>query len=134
MTKQEKGSGNEELQRMAEWLSEQAVRIRELEKTADEHLHGQGDVESYKALLQEKAQLLSGLPDEAQPYLEKLPREIRDSVEHQLQAFAHSALQALNLDSVFFMRQLLYPEDYEEGTDNDLERFIRTLRQGEGFA
>jgi arginine utilization protein RocB len=133
MAKQEEGSANEALQRLAERLSEQAARIRELEKAADEHLHQQGDVESYKTLLQEKAKLLSGLADELQPSLEKLPGEHKNRVEHQLEAFAQSAKQALQVDSVFFMRQLLYPEDYEEGRDNDLERFIRTLRQGEGF-
>jgi chromosome segregation ATPase len=134
MAKQEKALANEALQRLAERLSEQAAHIRELEKAADEHLHERGDVSSYKGFLEEKAQLLSGLPDEAQPYLEKLPGEVKDRVDHRLEAFAHSALQAMQVDSVFFMRQLLYPEDYEEGTENDLERFVRTLRQGEGVS
>jgi hypothetical protein len=34
----------------------------------------------------------------------------------------------MEVGSIFFMRQLLYPEDYLEGQENDLERLINSLQ------
>ena len=38
--------------------------------------------------------------------------------------FARRAGMALSLESIFFMGALLYPEDYQDGDRNDLERFL----------
>ncbi|MFP4258812.1 MAG: hypothetical protein ACLFRE_07390 [Desulfovermiculus sp.] len=115
------------IQGLLDMLSAQAVRIRELEKSADTCLHEQGDIDKYTANLHSKAELLSELSDLAQPYLQDLPAEQQEKIAQQLEAFSRNAQQALEVDSIFFMRQLLYPEDYVEGEENDLEKLISSL-------
>ncbi|MFW6105815.1 MAG: hypothetical protein ACOC5H_00475 [Desulfovermiculus sp.] len=115
------------IQGLLDMLSAQAVRIRELEKSADTCLHEQGDIDQYTANLHSKAELLSELSDLAQPYLADLPAEQQEKIAQQLEAFSRNAQQALEVDSIFFMRQLLYPEDYVEGEENDLEKLISSL-------
>jgi vacuolar-type H+-ATPase subunit E/Vma4 len=113
--------------RLAEALAEQARQIRQIEEQAEEALHAREDTAEYKARLEDKARLLSGLPDSVRELLQELPGDERDRVKQRLQAFAGNAEQALSLESVFFMRLLLYPEDYQEGQDNDLEALVRSL-------
>lgn len=109
-------------------LSVQAEKIRELEKKADAILKENYDLEQYRSLLEQKAHTLIALPEETEPFLNRIPDQTRDSVEQRLNSFAHNAEQALGIGSVFFMRQLLYPEDYREGQANDMENFIQTLQ------
>jgi len=112
---------------LTEALRQEAAKVRELEQQADRALHEDGDTARYTSLLGDKAELLSALPETVQALLEELPGTQREQTEERLQSFAHSADMALELESVFFMRQLLYPEDYEEGRDNDLEKLVRSL-------
>lgn len=127
MTDQQKKNSTPALQGLIDLLSAQAARIRELEKSADTYLHEQGEIERYSEALHSKAQLLSELSDLAQPYLQELPADLKEKIAQQLGSFSENARQALKVDSIFFMRQLLYPEDYQEGQENDLERFISSL-------
>ena len=113
---------------LAEMLSVQATRVRELERTADACLDEDGDIEEYTAALQAKAELLSEIFDQARPHLDELSEEQGGKIAEKLHSFAHNAEQALEVDSIFFMRQLLYPEDYQEGQENDLERLISSLQ------
>jgi hypothetical protein len=131
MTQKQNGAPARGTQPLAEMLSAQAARVRELERTADACLHENGDIEAYTASLQAKAELLSEIFDRARPYLDALSEEQDGEIAEKLHNFAHSAEQALEVDSIFFMRQLLYPEDYQEGEENDLERLISFL-QGDG--
>jgi hypothetical protein len=115
------------MQGLIDMLSAHAARVRELDKTADNSLHEHGDIQKYTQALHSKAELLSELSDLAQPYLADLPTEQQEKIAQQLGAFSRNAQQSLEVDSIFFMRQLLYPEDYVEGEENDLERFITSL-------
>ena len=110
-------------------LSEQAERIRELEQKADKILEESYDLDQHRSLLEQKTQILAGLPETAEPFLDQLSHQTRSAVEQRLNTFAHNAQQAMGVGSVFFMRQLLYPEDYREGQANDLESFIQALKQ-----
>ena len=47
-----------------------------------------------------------------------------DALLAGLEDFARRAGMALQLESIFFMGALLYPDDYEAGDPNDLERFL----------
>ena len=109
-------------------LSEQAEKIRELEKKADKTLEDSYDLDQHRSLLEQKAQILAGLPEAAEPFVDQLPHETRSAVEQRLSTFANNAQQAMGVGSVFFMRQLLYPEDYREGQANDLESFIQNIK------
>uniref|UniRef100_A0A7C4ABD7 Uncharacterized protein n=1 Tax=Fundidesulfovibrio putealis TaxID=270496 RepID=A0A7C4ABD7_9BACT len=100
-----------------------AAVIRELERAALEALHGRNDVETYRFKLMEKCELLADLPEQVEQHLThgggaagELLRGLKD--------FARKANQAMDLESVFYMSALLYPEDYQDGEPNDLERFL----------
>ncbi|MDZ7760483.1 MAG: hypothetical protein U5L00_16100 [Desulfovermiculus sp.] len=127
MTDQQKSAPTSGMHGLIDMLRTQAARIRELEQIADSSMHENGDIDQYTANLHSKAELLSELSDQAQPYLKELPADQKERIAQQLGSFSRNARQALDVDSIFFMRQLLYPEDYQEGQENDLERFISAL-------
>jgi hypothetical protein len=78
--------------------------------------------------MKEKTELLMELPEQADEAVEKLEGPLRQEVESGLDDFSRRAGQAMASGSVFFMYALLYPEDYREGDENDLENYIESLR------
>jgi len=110
-------------------LKELSIQIRGLEKQAYEALYTEGDKEVYKNKLMEKATLLKGISLLVDENLSKLPLPINTLLRDRLGGFSFSAGKAIQLDSVFYMKALLYPEDYEEGDSNDLETFIGSLEE-----
>jgi hypothetical protein len=100
-----------------------AESIRALEKDGWEALHSRGDKDAHRAAMLEKCELLADLPERAGHYL-KGGGEAADQMRRGLKDFARRANMALDLESVFFMSALLYPEDYRDGDLNDLERFL----------
>ena len=104
-------------------VRETAREIRRLEADAHNALHSQGDTAAHRANLVEKCELLADLPERVEPLLkggDPTAQKLRDG----LQDFARRANMALDVESVFFMGALLYPDDYQDGEPNDLERFI----------
>lgn len=108
-------------------LDDIAVQIRTLEAEAEILLHRHNDPQGSEANMRRKAELLSELPEVVGPLLDELDQETRARVEHGADGFARRAMMALNQGSVFWMRNLLYPDDYKPGQPNDLERFISAL-------
>jgi len=104
-----------------------AGEVRRIESQADRVLEEKYDLREYRSLLQKKAEILSSAPEELRRLIDDLPQPLKEKVAYQLRLFAGNAEQSLNVNSVFFMRQLLYPENYREGQDNDLEKFIRVI-------
>jgi len=104
-----------------------AGEVRRIESQADRVLKEKYDLQEYRSLLQKKAEILSSAPEELQLLILNLPQPLKEKVAYQLHLFAGNAEQSLKVNSVFFMRQLLYPENYREGQDNDLEKLIRVL-------
>lgn len=108
-------------------LTRTAARIRELEREAEALLHEKGDPQGSAAKLRRKAELLRDLPDELDGLLDGLDQRTRGLVERKAENLCARASAALGQGSVFWMRNLLYPEDYAEGEPNELERFITSL-------
>jgi hypothetical protein len=103
------------------WLEERCQLIRRLEAEAREELLTERHVDRYRRIMLQKACVLSALPEEAENFVRALPDPLRLQVAQRLSAFQRSADTAMELDSVFFMSALLYPEEYKEGDPNDLE-------------
>ncbi len=102
-----------------------AQKIRELEKLARIALYEQEDLPAYRNLLYEKAELLMTVRDLAyQP-------GISEEVAETLLQFSQNAEQAIELQSLFYMQALLYPDGYKEGSPNNLELVIQELGAGE---
>ncbi len=110
-------------------LQEQAARIRKIEEQAKDTLENKNNVQEYNQEIKKKAEVLSQLPEVAYPMLEHLPREMQSEVKTKLEEFAGNAEQSMQVNSPFFMSMLLYPEDYQEGDNNDLEELIQYLRK-----
>jgi hypothetical protein len=101
-----------------------AGRIRELEAAAGRLLHEAGDTVGHRRLLTEKCLLLVSLPEEVDEALADSDAGGTAAFASGLEDFARRAGLALQLESIFFMGALLYPDDYQDGDPNDLERFL----------
>ena len=58
-----------DIKKVLDMVRETALSIRELEKSALEDLHGQGDKDSHRFKMMEKCELLAELAEHAEPYL-----------------------------------------------------------------
>ncbi len=112
-----------DIETVLDMVQDTARSIRELEKDALEALHGRGDKETHRFNMMEKCELLAELPEHAEPYL-KGDDPTTERLRTGLKDFARRANMALDLESIFFMSALLYPDDYQDGEPNDLERFL----------
>lgn len=111
-------------------VSDIAHQVTILEKDAREILQKNYSEESYRAIMRQKATLLASLHKLAAPAIAELPQtEQTKAIDEGLMRFSQSASSALNLNSVFYMSALLFPEDHKEGTPNDLEQFIEDYLQ-----
>ena len=103
-----------------------AREIRRAESQAHEALHAKGDPQTHRFKMIEKCGLLADLAETTTPLLEN-GGEKSKALLAGLKEFARKANMALNLESIFFMTALLYPENYTDGDPNDLERFLDTF-------
>jgi hypothetical protein len=102
---------------------EAAGEVRRLEAEASRALHEEGDA-AHRARLTEKCLALEALPEETAEALKGSDADGAAAFAAGLEDFARRAGMALSLESIFFMGALLYPEDYQDGDRNDLERFL----------
>ena len=109
-------------------LRDVATRIRTLEAEALRSLNQNGDRDAYRDAYLSKIELLTGLPDVVAAHLAELPDDTAENAYEAADDFALRARQAKSMDSLFYMYALLYPEGYEDGQPNDLERFIDCLQ------
>lgn len=107
---------------------EAAQAIRQLEAAAMEAL-GRGDTLLHRENMMEKCDILLDLPEKAEPYLDGAD-DLTGKLKQGLAGFSRRAGQALDLESIFYMSALLYPEDYQDGELNDLERFLGEFPEG----
>lgn len=126
--------GGEALARLIQWLGERHAAIMAVERDALQRLE-KGDIPGHTEKMREKAELLAALSEQAKPLLAPLPGEPRFNLALALERFSGSARTALQLNSVFYMSALLYPDDHKKGEPDNLLLFIeRVEREGENFA
>lgn len=101
------------------WLRNRHDEIMAVEKEAILALE-HGDIPCHNQKMQEKAKMLANLFDDSRPLLEGLPGELRFNIALALESFAGSARTALQLESVFYMSALLYPDTHKEGEADNL--------------
>ncbi len=101
-----------------------AATIRRLEAEASRALHEAGDTAAHREKLTAKCLLLEALPEETAGALAGSDADGVTAFAAGLEDFARRAGMALSLESIFFMGALLYPDDYQDGDPNDLERFL----------
>ncbi|XPV77234.1 MAG: hypothetical protein ACNI27_04755 [Desulfovibrio sp.] len=118
---------NTHLHDLQAYLRERAVEVREIEAKGQVVLHTENDQEMYNELMREKAQVLSGLLDGATEAAGEAVLADHPEIQARIAQFSKNAKNALGVGSVFYMSALLYPDDYKDGENNDLENFIDGL-------
>lgn len=108
-------------------LDDVAVQIRELEREAEVLLHEQGDPEGSAANLRRKAELLRDLPEALDDLFDELDERSCSLLEAKVDSLSARGAAALAQNSPFWMKNLLYPDDYEDGQSNELEAFTAEL-------
>ncbi len=115
-------------QNLALWLDERCAFLRHLETEAFEVMQKQGDEERYRQLMLQKTLFIAALPDEAADLVKALPADKAQRVADRLGAFQRGAENALDLNSVFYMSALLYPDEHKPGDPNNLERLATEVK------
>ncbi len=112
-----------------EFCKEVAESIHMYEQDAKKAL-GEENTKLYIDLMRKKALLLASLASEmASKSMKNLPANAQVLVMKKLPAFSQSAQTAIELDSVWYMSQLLFDEDYKEGEPNNFDLFIQELEK-----
>lgn len=119
---------NNALVELIEFLEGKAVLVRQLEQEGEALIESEGQ-RAFQIKLEAKAELLAELGEKAWPLTEKIEGELGNEITQQLEQFSMSASAALRIGSVFFMTALLYPEDHKPGEPNDLDTFIKELKE-----
>jgi len=117
------------LEKLISLLSQQAEQIHKLESTAAVLVHDKDQIHRYRAVLEEKARILSGLAQQASPIIQKIPEKQASPIQQALSKFSQSATTSLRIGSPFYMSALLYPQYHKKGEPNDLELLINKLRE-----
>jgi hypothetical protein len=110
-------------------LSEVAAEIRALEAQARDALYKHDDLKTHRKRMEEKAVLLMELHDRTWGLMDGMKADVRNEILMAIEGFAFRGEQATETASLFYMTALLYPEDYEEGDKNDLEKYIEDLQR-----
>lgn len=111
-----------------DWLDERIIFLRHLEKEAAEVARREGNSDRYRQLMLQKALFLEAMGEEAEEPLAGVPAAVSEIARARFACFGKSARQAMDLDSLFYMACLLYPEDHKPGQPNDLEALYSELK------
>lgn len=110
-------------------LDEAAAEIRVLESRARQAIENGYDKKGHALALSEKCEILMGLPEDMDEALAGDDGPAAKRVRQAARDFSRRAAQAADIGSIFYMEVLLYPDDYQPGDPNDLERFTASVRQ-----
>ncbi len=113
---------------LADFLDAQVAKVRDIETRAQAALKGGDGQREYEDIIREKATLLADIADDAKPLVDALPGERAAEAAERLEQFSMNAQNSLRIGSVFYMSALLYPDDYQKGQPNNLERFAAEVR------
>ncbi len=110
-----------------EFCKEVASSIHLYESDAKKAL-AEDNTKLYTDLMRKKALLLASLASEMpSKSMKSLSANAQVLVMKRLPSFSQSAQTAIQLDSVWYMSQLLFDEDYTEGEPNNFDLFIKEL-------
>ncbi len=123
------GQNQEYKIRIVNMLEDAARQIRQLEAEAQEALYSKDSLVEYRQKLQQKTSLLMQLPAQTAETLKGMGAGERERIQQRLEGFARRAELAMELESLFYMAALLYPENHRDGEKNDLENYIDQLKQ-----
>lgn len=109
------------------WLEERHAAIMACEAQALQSLQN-SDKAAYEQKMREKAQMLADLDRDSRQHMHDLSDDCKHMATRTLGSFSASATTALRLNSPFYMSALLYPDLHKPGEPDNLELFIRQMR------
>jgi len=109
---------------LAAWLTGAHRDLKKTESDALAALYENKDEAAYRLLMRERAERLAALEVECEDVLNGVPEPLYTDVSMALGRFSKGAQKALELDSVFYMSALLYPDEHQAGEPDNLERLI----------
>ena len=119
---------------LIDWLRQRHDAVMDVERQALARLEA-GDTPGHNARMRQKAELLASMAQDAKDVLAGLPGEARFNISLALERFSSSARMALQLNSVFYMSALRYPDDHKPGQPDNLSVCIERLeREGLQFS
>ena len=110
------------------WLTEAHRDLKKVESDALAALYENKDEAAYRDLMRERAERLADLADGAADALQGVPEPLHTEAAQTLKRFSRGAERALELDSVFYMSALLYPDEHQPGDPDNLERLIAGIK------
>jgi hypothetical protein len=118
---------NQALLDLIKFIEKISVDIKRLEVEGEALIGAEGQ-RAFQEKMEDKAERLAALSEDAWKLTEKVGGELGTEIARSLEQFSMSASAALRIGSVFFMTALLYPEDHQPGEPNDLEVLIEKLK------
>jgi len=112
---------------LAAWLTQAHRDLKKLESDALAALHEKKDEAAYRLLMRKRAERLAALDVESKKALSGVPEPLYTEASVALSRFSRGAQRALELDSVFYMSALLYPDEHRAGEPDNLERLIQSI-------
>ena len=112
---------------LVSWLTGVHRDLKKTERDALAALYEDKDEAAYRRLMRERAERLADLDGEGKGLLKGVPEPLYTDVSRALSRFSQGGQRALELDSVFYMSALLYPDDYQAGQPDNLERLIKSV-------
>lgn len=100
-------------------INAEQIAIKALEK---------GDKGTYNLNMRNKAEILAEI-DSLLPLCPAMDNEFWTRIKKQLKSFSANAKMALNLDSIFYMSALLYPDDHVDGMPDNLLKLIMAIEK-----
>jgi len=118
---------SEPIAALAAWLTGAHRDLKKTESDALVALYENKDEAAYRLLMRERAERLAALDTEGKGALKGVPEPLYTDVSVALSRFSRGAQKALELDSVFYMSALLYPDEHQAGEPDNLERLIARI-------
>jgi hypothetical protein len=112
------------------WLVKTHCDLKKTESDALAALYENKDEAAYRALMRKRAERLAALDIEGEKLVKDVPEPLHTDVELALGRFAQGGRRALELDSVFYMSALLYPDEHKVGDSDNMERLIAGIKAG----
>ena len=110
------------------FLDEISAKINDCEKNAKKFI-SEGDNAAYIKTMQQKAEIIAELPIDIKKYDESdIPAAMRKFISEKISSFSAAAKTAIELQSNWYMSQLLFNEDYKEGDLNNFELFLQKVK------
>ena len=111
------------------FLDEVSAKLNSCEENAKKSI-SEGNNDAYIKIMQQKAEIIAELPLDIKKYDESdIPAPVRKFISDRTSSFSASAKKAIELKSNWYMSQLLFNEDHQDGNPNNFDLFVQEVKK-----